>query len=298
MNIVRNLTAVCVLAGFTVGCGLPVPFEWSSEPATANVDDLLGDNTFNVPDGEDAAAAREMMERYFAEFADSDAWPDELSDLKLDVPLLESFPVDLTENAQVASAAETLSAVAIDRLELQFLQNSVNYAIPSFHFFTVNDGVTLPEADAFDMSNLPEGVKQRIIMVRSMVGDPHEMLFDDANAKLDVENDNLLLDWVKQHKGTLKYITYLSLSSEVQGGSHDWQCNVPDLTTHKKRWERLPSAGIQLLNNALKIEVVPDGSSLFEVAQEDQLFLVAMRHAVLFPAIVRLRKQMTAQEEN
>lgn len=213
MNIVRNLTAVCVLAGFTVGCGLPVPFEWSSEPATANVDDLLGDNTFNVPDGEDAAAAREMMERYFAEFADSDAWPDELSDLKLDVPLLESFPVDLTENAQVASAAETLSAVAIDRLELQFLQNSVNYAIPSFHFFTVNDGVTLPEADAFDMSNLPEGVKQ----IGSMTGVAAKSVGSFALVYSE-DGKQLLSDALIARKFNMAIFTTVTFDSQQEGG--------------------------------------------------------------------------------
>ncbi len=47
------------------------------------------------------------------------------------------------------------------------------------------------------MDNLPEGVKQKIIMVRSMVGHPKIILFDDANANFDVKNDKRLVEVIK-----------------------------------------------------------------------------------------------------
>ncbi len=47
------------------------------------------------------------------------------------------------------------------------------------------------------MDNLPEGVKQKIIMVRSMIGHPRIVLFDDANANFDVKNDKRLVEVIK-----------------------------------------------------------------------------------------------------
>ncbi len=47
------------------------------------------------------------------------------------------------------------------------------------------------------MDNLPEGVKQKIIMVRSLVGHPQIILFDDANANFDVKNDKKLVEVIK-----------------------------------------------------------------------------------------------------
>lgn len=57
---------------------------------------------------------------------------------------------------------------------------------------------------------LPEGVAQKIIMVRAMIGHPHLMLFDDANANLDLKNDQQLLDVIGRLKGdrTLVIVTH------------------------------------------------------------------------------------------
>jgi hypothetical protein len=160
MIVIRNLLAVFALITMVTACGLPVPFEWSSDPQTANIDDLLGANTFEVPGGDDAAQAdaRAEMERYFREFATEENWPAGLADIQIDVPILEIFPVDLSEDPNVASVADSLSAVAVDRLEVEFLQNSFNYDIPTFHFFTVDEGTTVPAADALDLTALPAGM--------------------------------------------------------------------------------------------------------------------------------------------
>ena len=48
------------------------------------------------------------------------------------------------------------------------------------------------------VDSMPEGVKQKIIMVRSLVGHPQIILFDDANANFDVKNDKRLVSVIKQ----------------------------------------------------------------------------------------------------
>ena len=51
------------------------------------------------------------------------------------------------------------------------------------------------------LNSLPEGVKQKIIIIRSLIGNPNLILFDDANANLDLKNDQILLSLIKQLKG-------------------------------------------------------------------------------------------------
>jgi ATP-binding cassette subfamily C protein LapB len=48
---------------------------------------------------------------------------------------------------------------------------------------------------------LSEGVKQNIIIVRSLVGHPGIILFDDANANFDIENDRKLVDLISELRG-------------------------------------------------------------------------------------------------
>lgn len=50
------------------------------------------------------------------------------------------------------------------------------------------------------VDTLSEGVRQKIIMVRSLVGHPRIMLFDDANANFDIKNDARLHDVIRQFK--------------------------------------------------------------------------------------------------
>ncbi len=49
--------------------------------------------------------------------------------------------------------------------------------------------------------SLPEGVKQKIIMIRSLVGYPQIILLDDANANFDLKNDQKLAEILKKLKG-------------------------------------------------------------------------------------------------
>lgn len=51
------------------------------------------------------------------------------------------------------------------------------------------------------VDTLSEGVRQKIIMVRSLVGHPKLILLDDANANFDIKNDNKLLTLLKKFKG-------------------------------------------------------------------------------------------------
>ena len=50
------------------------------------------------------------------------------------------------------------------------------------------------------VDTLSEGVRQKIIMVRSLVGHPKIMLFDDANANFDIKNDSRLHNVIEQFK--------------------------------------------------------------------------------------------------
>jgi ATP-binding cassette subfamily C protein LapB len=49
--------------------------------------------------------------------------------------------------------------------------------------------------------SLSEGVKQKIIIVRSLVGNPKIVFFDDANANFDFKNDEKLVELIKDLKG-------------------------------------------------------------------------------------------------
>jgi len=51
------------------------------------------------------------------------------------------------------------------------------------------------------VDTLSEGVRQKIIMVRSLVGNPPIMLFDDANANFDIKNDRKLQSVVEEMLG-------------------------------------------------------------------------------------------------
>ncbi|MEZ5566885.1 MAG: ATP-binding cassette domain-containing protein [Halioglobus sp.] len=49
---------------------------------------------------------------------------------------------------------------------------------------------------------LSEGVKQKIIIVRSLIGNPGIIFFDDANANFDIKNDKKLVALVEEMKGS------------------------------------------------------------------------------------------------
>jgi ATP-binding cassette subfamily C protein LapB len=51
------------------------------------------------------------------------------------------------------------------------------------------------------VDTLSEGLRQKIIMVRALVGLPRVMLFDDANAGFDLGNDARFADMIKGFKG-------------------------------------------------------------------------------------------------
>jgi ATP-binding cassette subfamily C protein LapB len=51
------------------------------------------------------------------------------------------------------------------------------------------------------VDSLSEGVRQKIVMVRSLIGHPKVILFDDANANFDIKNDAKLMELIKRMKG-------------------------------------------------------------------------------------------------
>lgn len=60
------------------------------------------------------------------------------------------------------------------------------------------------------LNTLPEGVKQKIVIIRSLIGHPRVVLFDDANANLDIRNDYQLLRLIRRLKGarTMLIVTH------------------------------------------------------------------------------------------
>ena len=63
----------------------------------------------------------------------------------------------------------------------------------------------LPDGLDTDIGGTPvgtisEGVRQKIVIVRALVGNPKVVLFDDANANFDFKNDNLLLELMKSYR--------------------------------------------------------------------------------------------------
>ena len=56
------------------------------------------------------------------------------------------------------------------------------------------------------VDSLPEGLRQKIIIVRALVTDPDILLFDDANANFDLINDSRLLKVIQSFKGHLSIV--------------------------------------------------------------------------------------------
>ena len=51
-------------------------------------------------------------------------------------------------------------------------------------------------------TTLSEGMRQTIILVRSLVGNPGVLMFDDANAALDIRHDIRLINLLRRYKGS------------------------------------------------------------------------------------------------
>jgi ATP-binding cassette, subfamily C, bacterial LapB len=62
------------------------------------------------------------------------------------------------------------------------------------------DGLDTPIGGSA-VDSLSEGVRQKIVMVRSLIGHPKIILFDDANANFDIKNDAKLMALIKRMKG-------------------------------------------------------------------------------------------------
>lgn len=61
------------------------------------------------------------------------------------------------------------------------------------------------------LNNLPEGVKQKIIIVSSLIGYPQIILFDDANANFDIKNDTRLVEiinWLQTQGHTIIIVSH------------------------------------------------------------------------------------------
>ena len=208
----KNLFAVATLIGVSA-CGLPIPFEWESEPQSVDVDALLGDKAFTVPEGEDVEAARALIEEYFGEHAADAHWPDGMDEVVIDIPLMQTFPVDLSDNESLAQATDSVSAVAVDVLEVNFLQNTLNYDVPSFHLFTVADGVTPPNAQTFNTDALPDGIAK----IGTLTGVDAGSVGNFALSYAD-NGKQLLSDALLSRKFNVMVFTTLQFNSQILEG--------------------------------------------------------------------------------
>lgn len=96
-------------------------------------------------------------------------------------------------------------------------------------------------------SRLPDGVKQKIVIIRALVGEPRIILFDDANANLDLRNDYLLLRLIRSYKGKKTMIiathrpAYMRLCDRIyelhQGRLHELTDRWLEKSPQKRRGE-------------------------------------------------------------
>lgn len=105
-------------------------------------------------------------------------------------------------------------------------------------------------------SAVPEGVRQKIVMVRSLVGNPDILLFDDANANLDMKNDRHLMQLIRRLKGKITMIlvthrpsyinlcdrSFILMDGKLQQYGDEYLDN-DDRRAHKNDPDRLAQAG-------------------------------------------------------
>lgn len=84
--------------------------------------------------------------------------------------------------------------------------------------------------------SLSEGVKQKIIIVRSLVGNPKIVLFDDSNANFDIKNDKKLVEVIKELKGNRTMV----------------------IVSHRPSFLRLCDRTVELNDGELKVFKAPD----------------------------------------
>jgi hypothetical protein len=167
MRYVKVLAATSMLV--VSACGLPIPFEYQSEVAEVDLGEILDVSNngslaqFGIPEGApEGANSVDEIKALLAEFLGADVvaenWPAELDAIKIDIPLLHEFPIDISEQSEVQGVSDNLDGIAVDTLAVDFQTNDLNYAIPDFHFLIVDEGVTLPAASELDLGSLPTGV--------------------------------------------------------------------------------------------------------------------------------------------
>ena len=82
------------------------------------------------------------------------------------------------------------------------------------------------------VDSLPEGLRQKIIIVRALVTDPDILLFDDANANFDLINDSRLLKVIKSFKGHLSIVIVTHRPSYLKICDRCFELQDGVLTTH------------------------------------------------------------------
>ena len=91
------------------------------------------------------------------------------------------------------------------------------------------------------LNSLPEGVKQKIIIIRALIGNPNLILFDDANANLDLKNDQILLRLIQQLKGKKTMIIVTHRPAYMRVCDRQYEIHQGELIDVSHRYNKQPA---------------------------------------------------------
>ncbi|MBV1950818.1 MAG: ATP-binding cassette domain-containing protein, partial [Cycloclasticus sp.] len=103
--------------------------------------------------------------------------------------------------------------------------------------------------------SLPEGVKQKIVMVRSLVGYPKVIFLDDANANFDLKNDQKLAEILTKLKGRRTMVVISHRPSFLRLCDRQLELKSGKLRDYKL--PSYPDKNLQPNSGAVKSKVAP-----------------------------------------
>ncbi|RLP52524.1 MAG: ATP-binding cassette domain-containing protein [Ketobacter sp.] len=123
---------------------------------------------------------------------------------------------------------------------------AVTQALDYAHLLGLNEDLTyMPngletEVDSSAANNMPEGLRQRIVMVRALIGNPKILILDDANTGYDKENFSRLFEYLKTVKGKKTIILITQHPALMSLSDHCYKMKDGNV---KKMFSRVEVAG-------------------------------------------------------
>ncbi|MGB3620369.1 MAG: ABC transporter transmembrane domain-containing protein [Ketobacter sp.] len=123
---------------------------------------------------------------------------------------------------------------------------AVTQALDYAHLLGLNEDLTyMPngletEVDSSAANNMPEGLRQRIVMVRALIGNPKILILDDANTGYDKENFSRLFEYLKTVKGRKTIILITQHPALMSLSDHCYKMKDGNV---KKMFSRVEVAG-------------------------------------------------------